>query len=79
MGVEEILARTGKLVEKTEYKQIWVKREMSQEEREKERELRTEAREKNEERTEIERKKFYWRVIDLRLKRWYYREGEKVH
>ena len=27
--VEEILARTGKLAEKTEYKQIWVKREMS--------------------------------------------------
>ena len=45
VGVE-ILARTEKLAEKLESKQIWVKREMSQEEREKERELRTEAREK---------------------------------
>lgn len=78
VGVEEILARTGKLAGNSEYSQIWIKRDMSQEEREKERELRNEAKVKNERRTETEKKKFYWRVLDMKLRKWYIREGEGV-
>ena len=33
--VEEILARTGKLAKNTKYKNIWIKRDMHMEEREK--------------------------------------------
>ena len=44
------------------------------EEREKERDLRDEAKEKNERRTETGKKKFYWRVLDMKLRKWYIRE-----
>ena len=47
--VEEILARTGKLAENTKYKNIWIKRDMNMEEREKEKDLRDEAKEKKRE------------------------------
>lgn len=70
-SVEELLARTGKLVESEDYKEVWIKRDMNLEEREKEKKLRNEAREKNERRTESERKEFYWRVMDMRLRKWY--------
>ena len=83
VAVEEILARSGKLAESTEHKNIWIKRDMNLEEREKERELRNEAKEKNEKRTETERRKFYWRVLDMRLRKWYIRgraeEMEETH
>ena len=47
------------------------------EERQKERELRQEAKEKNLRRTETEKKTFYWRVLDMRLRRWFTREKEE--
>ena len=72
--VEEILVRTGKLADNTKYKNIWIKRDMNMKEREKERDLRDEAKEKNERRTETEKKKFYWRVLDKKLRKWYIRE-----
>ena len=78
VGVEELIARTGKLAGTPEYSHIWIKRDMNQEERDKEKKLRNEAREKNEKRTETEKKKFYWRVLDMRLRKWYIREEEEV-
>ena len=71
--VEEILAKTGKLAQRMDYKDIWIKRDMNMEEREKERDLRIEAKEKNEKRTETEKEKFFWRVIDMKLRKWYIR------
>ncbi|MPC38916.1 hypothetical protein E2C01_032434 [Portunus trituberculatus] len=71
VAVEEIMARKGKLAHDTEYKDIWIKRDMNLEEREKEKVLRSEAKKKNEKRTEIEKKNFYWRVLDMRLQKWY--------
>ncbi|MPC10357.1 hypothetical protein E2C01_002991 [Portunus trituberculatus] len=78
VGVEEIMARKGKLADDTEHKDIWIKRDMNLEEREKEKVLRNEAEEKNEKRTEIEKKNFYWSVLDKRLKKWYLRKKEEV-
>ena len=78
VGAEEIIARSGKLAGSLECSHIWIKRDMNQEEREKERKLRNEAREKNEKRTETEKKKFFWRVLDMRLRKWYIREEEEV-
>ncbi|MPC49731.1 hypothetical protein E2C01_043543 [Portunus trituberculatus] len=68
--VEEIMARKGKLTDDTEHKDIWIKSDMKLEEREKEKVLRNEGKEKNKKRTEIQ-KNFYWRVLDMRLKKWY--------
>lgn len=34
-------------------------------------------RKKNERRIETEKKEFYWRVLDVRLKKWYVRERKK--
>ena len=78
VAVDEIMARTGKLAENDEYKDIWIKRDMNLEEREKERALRKEAKEKNEKRTEIEKKKFYWRILDMKLRKWYLREEKET-
>ena len=77
VAVEEIMARTGKLAGNEDYKDIWIKRDMNLEEREKERTLRKEAKEKNEKRTEIEKKKFYWRILDMKLRKWYLREEKE--
>ena len=75
--IEEILARTGKLAENHDYKNIWIKRDTNLEEREREKELRNEAKEKNEKRTETEMREYYWRVLDIRLRKWYIRQREK--
>ena len=40
VGVEEIIARSGKLARSSEFNKIWIKRDMNQEDREKERKLR---------------------------------------
>ncbi|MPC68957.1 hypothetical protein E2C01_063170 [Portunus trituberculatus] len=71
MAVEEITTRKGKLADDTESKDIWIKRYMNLEEREKEKVLRNETKEKNEKRTEIEKNHLYSRVLDMRLKKWY--------
>ncbi|MPC91107.1 hypothetical protein E2C01_086123 [Portunus trituberculatus] len=55
VAVEEIMARKGKLTD-VEHKDIWMKRDMNLEEREKEKALRSEAKAKNDKRTEIEKK-----------------------
>ncbi|MPC60347.1 hypothetical protein E2C01_054389 [Portunus trituberculatus] len=57
--VEEIMARKGELADDTEHNDIWIKRDMNLEEKEKEKVLRYEAKEKNKKRTEIEKKNFY--------------------
>ncbi|MPC29659.1 hypothetical protein E2C01_022904 [Portunus trituberculatus] len=40
--------------------------------------LRNEAKEKNEKKIEIKKNNFYWRVLDMRLKKWYLRKKEEV-
>ncbi|MPC80126.1 hypothetical protein E2C01_074694 [Portunus trituberculatus] len=77
LAVEEIMARKGKVAD-VDHKEIWIKKDMNLEESEKEKVLRSEAKEKNGKRTEIEKKNFYWRVLDMRLKKWYLRKKEEV-
>ncbi|MPC57720.1 hypothetical protein E2C01_051707 [Portunus trituberculatus] len=78
VAVEEIMARKGKLTNDNDHMDIWIKRDMNLVEKEKEKVLRSEAKEKYEKRTEIEKKNFYWRVLDMRLKKWYLRKKEEV-
>ncbi|MPC57588.1 hypothetical protein E2C01_051571 [Portunus trituberculatus] len=76
--VQEIMARKVKLADDVQHKDIWIKRDMNLEEREKEKVPRSEAKKKNKKRTEIEKKNFDWRVLDRRLKKWYLRKKEEV-
>ncbi|MPC56975.1 hypothetical protein E2C01_050943 [Portunus trituberculatus] len=46
VAVEEIMIRKGKLADDIEHKDIWIKRDMNLEEREKEKVPRNEAKEK---------------------------------
>ncbi|MPD02386.1 hypothetical protein E2C01_097964 [Portunus trituberculatus] len=78
VAVEEIMARKGKLADNVDHKEIWIKKDMNLEEKEKEKVLRSKAKEKNEKKTKIEKKNFYWRVLDMRLKKWYLRKKEEV-
>ena len=43
---------------------------MSKEEREEEKMKRQEAKEKNENRTETEKKRFYWRVVNMKVRKY---------
>ncbi|MPD02506.1 hypothetical protein E2C01_098094 [Portunus trituberculatus] len=52
--VEEIMARKGKLANDVDHKEIWIKKDINLEEREKEKVLRSEAKEKNKKRTDRE-------------------------
>ena len=74
--MEEITERAGSLAQSEGYKEIWMKRDMNLGEKQKEKELRQEVKEKNLMRTETEKKTFYWRVLDMRL-RWFIREKEE--
>ena len=60
----EVISNAWKLDRVERYKKVWIKRDMNEEERQKINELIKEAKEKNENRTEEEKKKFYWKVKD---------------
>ncbi|MPC62606.1 hypothetical protein E2C01_056693 [Portunus trituberculatus] len=78
VAVEEIRARRGKLADDIEHKDAWIKRDMNLEEKEKEKVLRSEAKEKKTRKGQIEKKNFYWRILDMKLKKWYVRKKEEV-
>ncbi|KAK3878776.1 hypothetical protein Pcinc_016587 [Petrolisthes cinctipes] len=66
-----ILGRTWKLAQTEKYKKVWIREDLNEEERARRNELIEDAKEKNEQRTETEKNKFYWRVLDGKLKKWY--------
>ena len=67
----EVLQRTGKLKETEKYKSVWIKKDLNEEERVQEKELWNEMKEKNGQRSEEEKKKFYFKVRDGKIKKWY--------
>ena len=71
---ETVINSTWRLSGVERYKRVWINRDMDRQEREELRELVEEARQKNSQRTEEERKQFYWKVRDLRLRRIYVRK-----
>ena len=73
LAVEEITARASQSLE---YKDVWLKRDLNLEEWQKEKDPRQEAEEKILKRTETE-KKFYWKMLDMRLRRWFIRQREE--
>ena len=76
-----VLARTGKLAGIDNMKHIFIRSDMNEVERKKFKELKEEARTKNEERTQEQANRFVWRVVDLQLRRWYFKNtrAEEQH
>ena len=77
VAANTVLARTGKLAKTEDMNHIWIRSDMNEEERSKLKELRGEARTKNEERTQEQAKSFVWRVVDLKLKKWWLKDSRK--
>ena len=70
-----MLHKSWKLKECAELKKVFIRRNMSEEEREKLKELLAEARERNEERSEEEREQFFWRIRNERMIKWWIRDS----
>ena len=77
VAAERVLAGSWRLASKEEYKKVWVRRDLNEDERAKLGELWNEAKEKKQNRTETEKRRFYWRVIDMRLRKWYRKEVQE--
>ena len=80
IDAEEALAGASRLAKREEYKSVWIKKDLNEEERAKESEIWQEAKTKNGTRTESEKKVFYWKVMDMKLRKWYIRprgEGDE--
>ena len=71
---EFILKRTGLLKKAEGMNNIYIRREMNEEERSKVKELREEAKAKNEERTKEQAEKFIWRVVDMKIRKWWLKD-----
>ena len=73
-ATEDILYRTTKLKETAGLENIYIKRNKNEEERKKHNELLAEAKVKNNERSEDEKKAFFWKVVGDRVRKWFVRE-----
>ena len=69
-ATEEILARTYKLRDIVEYKDVFIKKNMNEEERQQFRKLNEEAKQKNIE-TTTKKTKIFWRVKNNKIMKWY--------
>ena len=66
---EEVVNNAWKLAGKDEFKKIWINKDMDREERNKLKKLVDEMKQKNADRTEKEKKQFYYQVRDLKIRK----------
>ena len=71
VAAEALLRKAWKLKDHVDTKSIYIRKNMTQEERTKIKELVNEVKEKNEARNEEEKTKFFWKVRNGRLKKWW--------
>ena len=76
-AAEFILKRTGLLRKAEGMKDIYIRREMNEEERNKVKELKEEAKAKHEERTKEQAEKFIWRVVDMKIRKWWLKDARQ--
>lgn len=76
--VDEIMNVTWRLNLTSKFKKITIRKDMSIEERNTRKELQTEANEKNGERTKEDEKKFFWRVWEGKIKKWYIKRRDEA-
>ena len=74
-AAEHMLYNSWMLHGDAELSKVFIRRNMSEEEREKLREMLTEAKHRNDERSEEEREQFFWRVRHERLIKWWIRDN----
>lgn len=67
----KVLERTWTLAQTERYKDVWIRKDLNEEERARRNELMNEAKEKNDQRSEEEKNRFYWRVVEEKIKKWY--------
>ena len=72
-----MLYRTTKLREVDGCKDVYIRKNRNDEERKKHNELMTVAREWNNDRTENEKKAFFWKVVGERVRKWFIRAKEE--
>ncbi len=71
---EEILERTFRLKQDEKFKDVYIKKSLNEEEREKLRELhQEEGGKKNDVRAEDDKRKFFWKVKNFKVIKWYTR------
>ncbi len=76
-AAEYTLRRTSLLRKIEGVKDIYIRREMNEEERNKVKELKEEAKTKNEERTQEQAERYMWRVIDMKMRKWWLKNAEQ--
>ena len=76
VAAESVLKNAWKLKDSQETKMIYVRRNMTEEERAKMREMLTQVRERNEARSEDDKKKFFWKVKNEKVWKWHIKERE---
>ena len=69
--VKEILARTWRLHGQMGYENIYVKKDLNEEERDRLVHLKREVEEENNKRTEQEKEEFFWRIKDMKRVKWW--------
>jgi len=72
-----MLFRSWKLHGHEELRRVFIRRNMSEEEREKLKEMLTEAKHRNDERSEEEKEQFFWRVRNERMVKWWIRDDRR--
>ncbi len=78
-AAEAVVGKARKLSKTEAFKNVWVRKDRSVEERNMIRDLKKQANGKNEARSEEEKKKFFWRVMDMDLRKWYKKEEETAY
>lgn len=76
-AVMKVLGRTWKLAQTEEFKRVWIREDLNEDQRAKRNEAIQEAREKNDQRSEEEKSRFFWRVLDGKVRKWF-TKGEQV-
>ena len=77
-AAEHVIDRTWKLAKVVNMKNLWIRKDMSEEERNKAKELITEAKTKNDARTQDEMTKSFWKVVDLKIRKWWLKDTAKA-
>ena len=70
---EEMINGAWRLAQVEECRNVWINRDLDEDERVQMKELVQEAKQKNRERSEEEKMQFYWKVRDWKLRKWYVR------
>ena len=74
--VKEILAKTWKLNGQPGYENVYVRKDLNEEERAHLAVMKKDVADKNDERTEEQKKEFFWRIKDMKVVKWRLRQQD---